>query len=253
MEHEPTMFTRRRFLQYTGAVGMLANLRRIAPAYAWQDAVAGVLQATRPGANTIDLLIDQTPFTIGERTGTAITMNGSVPGPLLRLREGETVTIRVTNRLAEDASIHWHGILLPPEMDGVPGVSFPGIKPGETFTYQYPLKQYGTYWYHSHSAFHEQSGQYGPLIIDPGKPDPFVYDREYVVMLSDWTFENPHEVMTDLKKQSDYFNFQKRTIGDFFREVGQYGWRATVADRLAWGRMRMSPTDIADVTGYTYT
>ena len=253
MEHESTTFTRRRFLQYTGAVGMLASLRRIAPAYAWQDAAAGALQATRPGANTIDLLIDQTPFTIGERTGTAITMNGSVPGPLLRLREGETVTIRVTNRLAEDASIHWHGILLPPEMDGVPGVSFPGIKPGETFTYRYPLEQYGTYWYHSHSAFHEQSGQYGPLIIDPRKPDPFVYDREYVVMLSDWTFENPHEVMTDLKKQSDYFNFQKRTIGDFFRDVGQYGWQATIADRLEWGRMRMSPTDIADVTGYTYT
>ena len=254
MDNKSRTFTRRRFLQYTGAIGMLASLKSLVPAYAWQGATAGALRATPPGVNNIDLLIGETPFTIGERISTAVTMNGSVPGPLLRLREGETVTIRVTNRLVDHhASIHWHGILLLPEMDGVPGVSFPGIKPGETFTYRYALKQYGTYWYHSHSAFHEQSGQYGPLIIDPLKPDPFAYDREYVVLLSDWTFADPHEVMTDLKKQSDYFNFQQRTVGDLFRDASKYGWRATLVDRLAWSRMRMSPTDIADVTGYTYT
>ena len=254
MDTETTMFTRRRFLQYTGAMGLLAGLKSLVPAYAWQDATAGALQATPPGVTHLDLRIGETPFVIGERQGTAITMNGSVPGPLLRLREGETVTIQVTNQLADHhASIHWHGILLPPEMDGVPGVSFPGITPGETFTYRYTLKQYGTYWYHSHSAFHEQSGQYGPLIIDPLKPDPFTYDREYVVMLSDWTFENPYAVMTDLKKMSDYFNFQQRTVGDLFRDAAKYGWQATIADRLAWNRMRMSPTDIADITGYTYT
>ncbi len=240
-------------MSYTRALGLLAGLESVVPAYAWQHTAAGEGKGARRGANVIDLLIRKQTINIGERTGTAVTMNGSVPGPPLRMREGETVTIRVTNRLEDDASIHGHGILLPPEMDGVPGVSFPGIKPGETFTYHYRLKQYGTYWYHSHSAFHEQSGQYGPLIIDPLKPDPFEYDREYVVMLSDWTFEDPHEVMTDLKKQSDYFNFQQRTVGDFFRDVSQYGWQTTIKDRLAWGRMRMSPTDIADVTGYTYT
>jgi CopA family copper-resistance protein len=182
-----------------------------------------------------------------------VTVNGSVPGPLVRLREGETVTIRVTNQLEEVTSIHWHGVLVPHEMDGVPGVSFPGIKPGETFTYRYPVKQSGTYWYHSHSGLQEQAGLYGPLIIDPAEPDPFAYDREYVAMLSDWTFEDPHAVLMKLKKQSDYYNFQQRTIGDFFRDVSEKGWRATISDRLTWGRMRMDPTDILDVTGYTYT
>ncbi|MGH8653827.1 MAG: multicopper oxidase domain-containing protein, partial [Gammaproteobacteria bacterium] len=165
--NESDALTRRRFLQSTGALGLLAGLKSIVPAYAWQGTAGAASDATRRGRNVIDLLIRKTPFNIGERKGTAVTLNGSVPGPLLRMREGQSVTIRVTNQLEEDTSIHWHGILLPPEMDGVPGVSFPGIKPGETFTYRYPVKQSGTYWYHSHSGTQEQSGHYGPLIIDP--------------------------------------------------------------------------------------
>jgi FtsP/CotA-like multicopper oxidase with cupredoxin domain len=129
------------------------------------------------------------------------------------------------------AFLHWHGVLVPHEMDGVPGVSFPGIKPGETFTYRYPVQQSGTYWYHSHSGLQEQAGLYGPLIIDPAEPDPFAYDREYVAMLSDWTFEDPHDVLMKLKKLSDYYNFQQRTLGDFFRDVSDKGWRATISDR----------------------
>jgi CopA family copper-resistance protein len=253
METETHTFTRRRFLQYTGALGALAGLNSLVPAYAWPGTAAQASDATRQGAPIIDLLIRRHTIPIGARQGTAVTVNGSVPGPLLRLREGETVTIRVTNQLEDVTSIHWHGILLPHDMDGVPGVSFPGIQPGETFTYRYPVKQSGTYWYHSHSGLQEQAGLYGPLIIDPAEPDPIAYDREYVAMLSDWTFENPHDVLMKLKKQSDYYNFQQRTIGDFFRDVSEKGWRATISDRLMWGRMRMDPADISDVTGDTYT
>ena len=230
--------TRRRFLHDAGALGVLAGLQRIVPAYAWQGTAAAASGATRQGAHVIDLRIHKKTLTINERQGTAVTVNGSVPGPLVRLREGETVTIRVTNQLEEVTSIHWHGVLVPHEMDGVPGVSFPGIKPGETFTYRYPVKQSGTSWYHSHSGLQEQAGHYGPLIIDPAERDPFAYDREYVAMLSDWTFEDPHDVLMKLEKQSDYYNFQQRTLGDFFRDMSEKGWRATIADRLTWGRMR---------------
>ncbi|MCL5885342.1 MAG: copper resistance system multicopper oxidase [Deltaproteobacteria bacterium] len=198
-------------------------------------------------------MIRKRTIDIAGKDATATTINGSVPGPLVRLREGQTAVIRVTNRLEEDTSIHWHGIILPADMDGVPGVSFPGIKPGETFTYRFPVIQSGTYWYHSHTGMQEQLGHYGPLIIDPAEPEPFAYDRDYVVVLSDWTFEDPHKVLAKLKKKGGYYNFQKRTVGDFFRDVGEGGWRAAVSDRLMWGRMRMDPTDIADVTGYTYT
>jgi FtsP/CotA-like multicopper oxidase with cupredoxin domain len=185
MDMETHTFTRRRFLQCTRALAALAGLKRLVPAYARPGTAAAASDATRQGAHSIDLLIRKHTIPIGARQGTAVTINGSVPGPLLRLREGETVTIRVTNQLEEVTSIHWHGVLVPHEMDGVPGVSFPGIKPGETFTYRYPVKQSGTYWYHSHSGLQEQAGLSGPLIIDPAEPDPFAYDREYVAMLSD--------------------------------------------------------------------
>ena len=253
MDMETHTFTRRRFLQYTGAFGALAGLTSRVPAYAWPGTAAEASDATQQGAHLIDLLIRKHTIPIGARQGTAVTVSGSVPGPLVRLREGETVTIRVTNQLEDVTSIHWHGVLVPHEMDGVPGVSFPGIKPGETFSYRYPVKQSGTYWYHSHSGLQEQAGLYGPLIIDPAEPDPFAYDRDYVAMLSDWTFEDPHDVLMKLKQQSDSYNFQERTLGDFFRDVSDKGWRATISDRLRWGRMRMDPTDISDVTGSTYT
>lgn len=182
-----------------------------------------------------------------------MVINGSLPGPLLRLREGETVTIRVANEMDETASIHWHGVVVPYDMDGVPGVSFPGIAPRETFIYRFTLRQSGTYWYHSHSGNQEQSGVYGPLVIDPVEADPVTFDREHVVMLSDWTFEDPKQVLAKLKKLASYYNFKQRTVADFFRDVSSDGWGATLSDRLMWGRMRMDPTDIADVTGYTYT
>jgi CopA family copper-resistance protein len=200
-------------------------------------------------------------LTIGEQlvnfTGSprvAHTVNASLPAPTLRWREGDTVTLRVSNRLPRDhASIHWHGILLPANMDGVPGLSFNGIGPGESYVYRFHVRQAGTYWYHSHSAFQEQIGLYGPLIIEPREPEPFHYDREHVVMLTDWTDEKPERVFAKLKKQAHYYNFNRRTVGDFLRDVREHGFGDTMADRAAWGRMRMTPTDLADVSGHTYT
>lgn len=243
--------SRRRFLRTAAAVSLGAAGWRLLPAWAQPaGSLANPLRVTESG---VDLIIDRTPVRFGGRETTAVTINGTVPGPLLRFREGESAVLRVTNRLKEDTSVHWHGLLVPQDMDGVPGLSFPGIKPGETFTYRFRVRQNGTYWYHSHSAMQEQLGHYGPIIIEPARPDPVKYDREHVVLLSDWTYENPHHVMARLKKQSDYYNFQQRTVGDFFREAKKNGLRATLSERLEWGRMRMSPADILDVTGYTYT
>ena len=163
------------------------------------------------------------------------------------------MTLRVANQLDEDTSIHWHGIILPANMDGVPGLSFHGIRPRESYTYRFDVKQSGTYWYHSHSGFQEQRGVYGPLVIDPREPDPIAFDREHVILLSDWTDENPERVFRKLKKQSDYYNFHKRTLGDFLKDARKNGLGSTIADRSAWGAMRMNPTDLADVGGATYT
>lgn len=192
-------------------------------------------------------------FELDGRKAPAITVNGTLPGPLVRLREGQEAILRVTNHLSEDTSIHWHGILLPAAMDGVPGVSFAGIPPGETFTYRFPVKQSGTYWYHSHSGLQEQLGHFGPMIIDPAKPDPYEYDREHVVLLADWTFENPYRILAKLKKQSNYYNAQKQTLFDLFKDASERGWGAAFGDRMHWASMRMDPTDLLDVTGYTYS
>ncbi len=246
------MFSRRKFIHSTSAVGLLTGLQALMPT--WAQQVSGLMPSSATDNHRkFDLVIARSTIQIGGQAAQAKTINGTVPGPLLRFREGETVTLRVRNDLDEDTSLHWHGILLPAPMDGVPNVSFPGIKPGETFVYQYTLKQSGTYWYHSHSSLQEQSGVFGPMIVDPAIPDPVSYDREHVVILSDWTFEDPDHIFTKLKKQSDYYNFQKRTVGDFFRDASANGLGATLSDRLAWGRMRMDPTDIADITGATYT
>jgi CopA family copper-resistance protein len=166
-----------------------------------------------------DLTIAETPVSFTGRVRMATTINGSIPGPTLRWREGETVTIRVHNRLPVDTSIHWHGILLPYEMDGVPGISFKGIAPGETFTYRFQVKQAGTYWYHSNSGMQEQTGMFGAIIIDQARGDSIRADREYIVQFSDWTDEDPHRVMSKLKMQSDYYNFNQPTVADFFRDV----------------------------------
>jgi CopA family copper-resistance protein len=187
------------------------------------------------------------------RPALGTVVNGSLPAPILRWREGDTVSIRLRNELSQPTSIHWHGILLPADMDGVPGVSFRGVAPGDSYLYQFPVRQNGTYWYHSHSGFQEQTGLYGPLIVEPREPEPFAYDREHVVMLSDWTDRDPLDLYRLLKKQSHYFNFNRRTVGDFVDDVRSVGFKPAVRDRLAWGRMRMEPSDLADVGGYTYT
>ncbi|MCR3817423.1 copper resistance system multicopper oxidase, partial [Pseudomonas aeruginosa] len=197
--------------------------------------------------------IGETPVNLSGSPATAMTINGSLPGPTLRWREGDNVTLRVRNRLAEDTSIHWHGIILPANMDGVPGLSFEGIAPGGLYEYRFKVRQNGTYWYHSHSGLQEQAGVYGALVIDAREPEPFSYDRDYVVLLSDWSDEEPQRILAKLKKQSDYYNFHKRTVGDFIDDVSANGWAATLADRKMWAEMKMSPTDLADVSGYTYT
>jgi CopA family copper-resistance protein len=216
------------------------------------NATGGSSPVTLRG-DRFDLVIGSTPVNITGRRRTGTTVNGTIPAPILRMREGDTVTFNVTNRLAETTSIHWHGILLPNAMDGVPGLTFRGITPGETFTYRYPIKQSGTYWYHSHSGTQEQTGLYGPLILEPRRPEPYSYDRDYVVMLSDWTDEDPMTIVSNLKQQGDYYNFGQRTLGTFIKDAQRGGLAATVDDRVMWGRMRMNPTDIMDVSGATYT
>jgi len=193
----------------------------------------------------------QVNFTGKVRTAAAV--NGHVPGPILRWREGDTVSLKVTNHLAESSSIHWHGIILPNAMDGVPGINFAGIEPGEYYQYRFDVRQSGTYWYHSHSGFQEQTGLYGPIIVDPLEPEPFAYDREHVVMLSDWSDENPNTIYAHLKKMSDYYNFNERTVGDLVRDIRNKGLARTWSDRSMWNTMNMSDRDISDITGYTYT
>ncbi|NOZ78542.1 MAG: copper resistance system multicopper oxidase [Acidobacteria bacterium] len=251
--YAPSPLDRRRFLRLVGATGLAVGLDGLLPAYAREPGGRDATLDRRAPGDPIDLFVAHRDLTVGGRAGRAIMVNGQVPGPLIRLFEGEDVVIRVRNELDESTSIHWHGILLPFEMDGVPGVAYRGIAPGETFTYRFPVRQSGTYWYHSHTGLQEQLGHFGPLVVEPSRPEPFAYDRELVIMLSDWTFENPYKVLAKLKKMGSYYNFQKRTLGDFFHDTSTDGFGATVKDRLAWGRMRMSPTDIADITGYTYT
>jgi CopA family copper-resistance protein len=200
-----------------------------------------------------DLTIGELAVNYTGRNRTAIAVNGQVPGPLLRMREGEAVTIRVTNRLRVRTSIHWHGMIVPADMDGVPGLSFPGIEPGSTFVYRFRVNQSGTYWYHSHSRFQEQTGLYGPLVIEPRRGERHGSDREHVVLLSDWSDADPEWLYATLKRQSDYFNFGKRTVGDFLGDVRAHGLKDTMAERGMWGQMRMDPTDLADVGGATYT
>jgi len=199
------------------------------------------------------LTVDDITVDITGQSTKAMGINGSIPGPLLRFQEGEEAVIHITNNLKKPTSMHWHGLLLPGLMDGVPGFNgFQEIAPGDTFTYRFDLRQSGTYWYHSHSGFQEQAGVYGPMIIDPKEPDPASFDREYVVMLSDFTDENPASIMRNLKIDPAYYNYAKRTVMDFFKDADRHGWKAAIQDRAAWGEMRMDPTDLADVTGYTF-
>ena len=235
-------------LKTAQAFGAFSLLAHLTPAYAQASAATKELSG-----NTIDLTIAEMPFTVDGRTGKAVTVNGTVPGPVIRLREGQDVTIRVTNRLKEASSIHWHGILLPQEMDGVPGVSFAGIPPGATFTYRFPVKQSGTYWYHSHSGNQEQEGLYAPIVIEPAVPDPVQFDREYTVVLSNWSFAPGQVMIANLKKKGGYYNYQQRTATEFFSDVKREGWKSTMRDYLMWSKMRMDPTDFADVTSRAFS
>ncbi|MCG2661934.1 copper resistance system multicopper oxidase [Brevundimonas sp.] len=240
---------RRLLLRGAVAGGGLAALQGLMPA--WAQTGSPGLRADLPtltGPN-IDLTIGQSPFTVNGRTATATTINGVLPAPVLRLREGQNVRLAVTNQLDEDTSIHWHGILLPFQMDGVPGVSFPGIRPRETFVYEFPVRQSGTFWYHSHSGLQEALGHYGPIVIDPAGADPVAYDREHVLVLSDWSFMHPHEIFDKLKKSPGYFNRQRTTLAGLLDGSD----RMSLEERRMWGEMRMDPRDILDVNGSTYT
>jgi CopA family copper-resistance protein len=226
-----------------GGLAMSAAL----PAWA-QSGTSGLAapMATVSGAD-IALSIGHVMIGVDGREGHAVGINGTVPGPIIRLREGQDVRLAVTNTLDEESSIHWHGLILPFQMDGVPGVSFPGIKPGETFHYQFPVRQSGTYWYHSHSGMQEAMGMYGAIVIDPAQADPVAYDREHVLVLSDWSFLHPHTILRKLKQQPGYFNMQRQTLAGLIAGKDQ-----SAAERRMWAEMRMDPTDILDVTGSTY-
>src|SRR5579859_4436596 len=240
-------FSRRRFVQgLASGAFVLAGARRLG----WAEGVgpAAVLSGT-----DFHLQIGALPVNITGAPRMATVVNGQIPAPLLRWREGDLVTLRVSNRLRSPTSIHWHGLIVPADMDGVPGVSFDGIGPGETYLYRFRVNQSGTYWYHSHSRFQEQTGLYGPIVIEPRHGERHRADREHVVLLSEWTDLDPEHIYRTLKRRSDYFNFNRRTVGDFVGDVRRQGWKPAIADRRMWGQMRMDPTDLADVSGHAYT
>jgi CopA family copper-resistance protein len=253
---EQFALSRRQFVQGLAAGGAILGLG-LWPKQSWALRSPGQIEVL--AGTQFDLSISETLVNYTGKTRPAITINGSVPGPILRWKEGTRVQLRVRNDLprgsihGDSTSVHWHGILLPANMDGVPGLSFDGIERGESYLYEFDVRQGGTYWYHSHSGFQEQGGMYGPLIIDPIEPEPFSYDRDYVVFLSDWTDMNPARLFDRLKKYSEYDNYYKRTVADFFRDARSDGLREALRDRGEWGRMRMTPTDLSDVNAHTYT
>jgi CopA family copper-resistance protein len=239
--------SRRRFVQGLALGGIAAGLGLDARA-----TIAAVPEVPVLSGTEFDLAIGTMPVNITGAQRSATVVNGSLPAPVLRWRQGDTVTLRVRNTLATTSSIHWHGIILPADMDGVPGLSFMGIAPGESYTYRFKVNQSGTYWYHSHSRFQEQIGLYGAIVIEPREPTLRV-DRDYVVLLSDWSDADPEWLFATLKKQGDYFNFGKLTLGDFLRDARARGVGGALAERRMWNQMRMNPTDLADVSGYAYT
>ncbi len=246
--------SRRRFVRGFSVITGAASLGVLSPRLFAAD--VGMIAAKTPDTlrgTEFDLTIGNTPMAVTGRMQPTTSVNGSVPAPTLRWREGTTVALRVHNRLSTMSSIHWHGILLPYQMDGVPGISFPGIAPGETFTAQFPVKQSGTYWYHSHSRFQEQTGLYGAIIIDPAEADPIQSYRDHVVLLSDWTDQDPEHIYSNLKRMSDYYNYQRPDAREFIQDVRGEGLGAALSKRRMWNQMRMSPTDLGDVSAATYT
>ncbi len=245
--------SRRRFVQGLGTAGVALSLSGLMGARAFAAGAEGSASVPLLKGTSFDLEVAEQRVNFTGVVRTATTINGSLPAPTLIWREGETVTIRVTNRLSVPTSIHWHGIILPFQMDGVPGISFRGIAPGETFTYRFKVQQSGTYWYHSHSGFQEMTGMYGSIIVLPAAGERFPADRDYVVQLSDWTDEDPMAVFAKLKHQSDYYNFNQPTAVDFAHDVSAVGVQQALSQRRMWNQMRMSPGDLADVSAETFT
>ncbi|MEO6983968.1 MAG: copper resistance system multicopper oxidase [Paralcaligenes sp.] len=244
---------RRRFVQGLACGGVLLGLAPFArTAWAKSDSAATGSAPILAGTE-FNLVVAESPVNFTGNPRMATSINGSIPAPTLRWREGETVTIRVTNRLKETTSIHWHGIILPFQMDGVPGISFSGIAPGATFTYRFKVEQSGTYWYHSHSGMQEQTGMFGAIVIDPAQRDSVRADRDYVIQLSDWIDEDPMSVLAKLKVQGDYYNYNQPTAVDFFRDASRDGLKAAIDKRKMWNEMRMSPTDLADLSADVLT
>lgn len=241
---------RRRFVQGLTASAMLGSLGLLSYSSLFAAPHANVPVLEGP---EFDLSIDEIKVNFTGKPRIATAINGSIPAPTLRMREGDTITIRVTNHMSVTSSIHWHGLILPVEMDGVPGLSFAGIQPKETYVYQFKAVQSGTYWYHSHSGYQEQTGMYGSIVIEPRQRDPITADRDYVVLLSDWSDEKPEAIYAKLKKMSHYYNTRERTLRDFTHEVVEKGWDEATQAREMWNQMRMSDRDISDVTGWTYT
>jgi len=240
--------TRRRLLQSLSLGGAAAALGLLSISSRSRAASAAPLRGTE-----FDLTLSETVVNMRGDSRLATALNGGVPGPTLYWREGTSVTLRVHNTLRSPSSIHWHGIILPFEMDGVPGISFAGIPPGETFTYRFPVRQSGTYWYHSHTRFQQQTGLYGAIVIEPAGGDSIHADRDHVVLLSDWTDDDPEHVYTALKQMSDFYNFQMPTVQDLARDSHSMGIREALVKRRIWNEMRMNPTDLGDVSGATYT
>jgi FtsP/CotA-like multicopper oxidase with cupredoxin domain len=247
MSHQ---LSRRQFVQGIAVAGLAVS------SGVWAKSTKPLAMTTQVPylkGNQFDLTIDEALVNFTGKSRTATVINGSLPAPVLHFKEGETVTIRVTNHLKEQSSIHWHGILLPFGMDGVPGISFKGIAPGQTFTYQFPILQSGTYWYHSHSGFQEQTGMMGAIVIEPRDGETIKADRDHVIMLSDWTDANPMMLLNKLKMESGFDNYQMPTAAKFFADVRKNGWQNTVNDRKMWNEMRMNPTDFTDLSAHTFT
>ena len=244
--------SRRQFLYGAMASGIWLSLPSGLRADTMGNRITENVPAILTG-HTFDLIVSETEVNFSGVSRLATTINGSIPAPTLVWREGDTVTIRVTNKLGVTTSIHWHGIILPFQMDGVPGISFDGIAPGKTFTYQFKVQQSGTYWYHSHSGFQEMTGMYGAIIILPKSGDGINAERDHVVLLSDWTDDDPMAVFARLKHQSDYYNFNQPTVADFFHDARVLGMSAAISKRQMWNEMRMNPTDLADLSASALT
>ncbi|MBB6144336.1 CopA family copper-resistance protein [Silvibacterium bohemicum] len=245
--HKQFILDRRRFLQGMIAAGLVT----------WNAGLAKAATVLHPPTelkgNQFDLVIDTLPVNFTGKVRTAVAVNGSVPGPTLRWREGDTVTLSVTNRLKTFTSIHWHGMRIPSEMDGVPGLSFEGIGPGQKFTYEFTVKQNGTYWYHSHSGFQEQTGLSGAIIIDPLLSEAEAPEHDYAILLSDWTDLDPNSILSNLKGDSDYYNYHRPSLKQFSRDAHADGFSKALAQHMVWAKMNMSPSDIADVSGSAYS